>query len=176
MKTDKGRTMKFRYATRFIDDECNLNDGGEFGRSFPEIYPSNLQLKCEHQGSHATILDLVVTIVDGLFIYKLFDKRDNFPFFIVRMPDLSGNIPSHVFYGSVMSEFLRIARSTLRYSDFLPVCIGLYKRMINQGGSESKLLNQIKKALNRHFSSFDFSKSASQIIADIRSGQVVGDL
>ena len=42
MKTDKGRAMKFRYATRFIDDECNLNDGGEFGRSFPEIYPSNV--------------------------------------------------------------------------------------------------------------------------------------
>ena len=176
MKTDKGRAMKFRYATRFIDDECNLNDGGEFGRSFPEIYPSNLQLKCEHHGLHATILDLDVTIVDGMFIYKLFDKRDNFPFFIVRMPDLSGNIPSHVFYGSVMSEFLRIARSTLRYSDFLPVCVSLFKRMINQGGSELKLLNQIKKALNRHFSSFDFSKSASQIIADIRSGQVVGDL
>ena len=82
----------------------------------------------------------------------------------------------HVFYGSVMSEFLRMARSTLQYSDFLPVCVSLFKRMINQGGSELKLLNQIKKALNRHFSSFDFSKSASQIIADIRSGQVVGDL
>ena len=69
--------------------------------------------------------------------------------------------------GSVISEFLRVARS---------VCIGLYKRMINQGGSELKLLNQIKKALNRYFSSFDFHRSASQIIADIRSGQVVGDL
>ena len=147
-----------------------------YGRSFREIYPSNLELKCEHHGLHATMLDLDITVVDGIFIYKLFDKRDNFPFFIVRMPDLSGNIPSHIFYGSVMSEFLRIARSTLRYSDFLPVCIGLYKRMINQGGSELKLLNQIKKALNRHFSSFDFRRSASQIIADIRSGQVVGDL
>ena len=75
-----------------------------------------------------------------------------------------------------INMFLRIARSTLRYSDFLPVCIGLYKRMINQGGSELKLQNQIKKALNRNFSSFDFRRSASQIIADIRSGQVVGDL
>ena len=76
---------------------------------------------------------------------KLFDKRDNFPFFIIRMPDLGGNIPSHVFYGSVMSEFLRIARSTLLYSDFLPVASSLYKRMLNQGGSQVKLLNQIKK-------------------------------
>ena len=170
MKSDKGKAMKFRYATRFLDDECNLNDGGEFGGTFHEIYPSNLELKCEHQGSNATFLDLDITIQDGNFIHKLFDKRDGFPFFIVRMPDLSGNIPSHVFYGSVMSEFLRIARSTLLYSDFLPVCISLYKRMMNQGGSESKLLNQIKKALNRHFSSFSFNKSASQIIADIQTG------
>ena len=176
MKSDKGRAMKFKYATRFIDDECNLNDGGEFGRSFREIYPDNLELKCEHQGSHATFLDLDITIKDGLFIHKLFDKRDNFPFFIVRMPDLSGNIPSYVFYGSVMSEFLRIARSTLLYPDFLLVATNLYKRMLNQGGSEVKLLNQISKALNRHPSAFNFKISAFTIIADIKSSVVAGDL
>ena len=119
MSIDKRRVMLFRYATRFIDDECNLNDGGEFGRSYRDIYPPELELKCEHQGTHATFLDLDITIEDGTYVYKLFDKRDDFPFFIVRMPDLSGNIPSHVFYGSVMSEFLRIARCTLRYEDFL---------------------------------------------------------
>ena len=40
--------MKFRYVVRSIDDKCNLNESGEFGRSFHLIYPSNLQLKCEH--------------------------------------------------------------------------------------------------------------------------------
>ena len=53
-------------------------------------------------------------------IYKLFDKRDGFPFSIVRMPDLSGNLPSFIFYGSIMSEFLRIARCTKLIFDFLP--------------------------------------------------------
>ena len=56
MSSDKGRAMKFRYATRFIDDNCNLNDDGEFGRSFSEIYPNNLEVKCEHEGTHATFL------------------------------------------------------------------------------------------------------------------------
>ena len=28
MGTDKGTAFKFRNASRFIDDECNLNDGG----------------------------------------------------------------------------------------------------------------------------------------------------
>ena len=172
MTIDKGRAMKFRYATRFIDDECNLNDGGEFGRSFHSIYPPNLELKCEHQGSHATFLDIDITIVDGIFVYKLFDKRDGFPFFIVRMPDLSGNIPSHVFYGSVMSEFLRIARCTLLYKDFLSAIISLYKRMLNQGGTEIKLLMQIRKAFNRHSSSFSFDKTSKQIVEDVKSGCV----
>ena len=170
MKSDKRRAFKFRNATRFIEDQCNLNDDGEFGKSYREIYPSNLELKCEHEGSHATFLDLDITVQDGCFVYKLFDKRDNFPFFIVRMPDLRGNIPSHVFYGSVMSEFLRIARSTLLYKDFVPSAISLFKRMRNQGGSEAALLNQVKKALTRHSEAFNFRKSASQIIADITIG------
>ena len=168
ISSDKGRAIKFRYAIRFIDDECNLNDDGEFGRSYQEIYPEELELKCEHHGTHATFLDLEIYIVDGIFVYKLFDKRNDFPFFIVRMPDLSGNIPSHVFYGSVMSEFLRIARCTLFYADFLPVASNLLKRMINQGGSKVKLLQQISKAVQRHPDAFKkFSKKAEEIVRDL---------
>ena len=113
-------------------------------------------------------MDLEVDVRDGIFIYKLFDKRNNFPFFIVRMPDLSGNIPSHVFYGSVMSEFLRIARSTLLYSDFLPVASSLLRRMSSQGGSKVKILQQISKAISRHPLPFQkFKKRAKEIIHDI---------
>ena len=173
MSTDKIRARRFLYATRFIDDECNLNDGGEFGRSYRSIYPSELELKCEHQGTHATFLDLDINILDGIFVYKLFDKRDGFPFFIVRMPDLSGNIPSHVFYGSIMSEFLRIARCTLLYSDFLSSAISLFKRMINQGGSEEQILKQIRKAVTRHPIPFQkYNKRARDIMNDISSGSM----
>ena len=168
ISSDKRQSTKFSECYRFIDDECNLNDGGEFGRSYDQIYPKELELKCEHQGIHATYMDLEVNVRDGIFIYKLFDKRNNFPFFIVRMPDLSGNIPSHVFYGSVMSEFLRIARSTLLFSDFLPVASSLLKRMINQGGSKVKILQQISKAISRHPLPFQkFKKRAKEIIRDI---------
>ena len=79
----------------FIDDECNLNDSGEFSRSFHLIYPSDLHLKYEHNGIQAAFLELNISIVEGLFIYKLYDKRDDFPFHI-QMPDKKGNIPLHV--------------------------------------------------------------------------------
>ena len=150
---------------RLIDDECNINDQGEFSRSFGEIYPEELQLKCEHQGLHATFLELDIQIVDDLFIYKLFDKRDGFPFSIVRMPDLSGNLPSFIFYGSIMSEFLRIARCTRLISDFLPRAKSLVDRMVSQGGNKPLVLKQIKKAVSRHPQPFHkFSLSTKQII------------
>ena len=108
-------------------------------------------MKCEHQGTHAMFLDVDIEVVEGVFVYKLFDKRDNFPFHIVRMPDLRGNIPQHVFYGAIMSEFLRIARATLRFEDFLPKASNTFKRMVAQGGSEKKVPCQIRKATIQKF-------------------------
>ena len=116
----------------------NLNDNGEFGRSHQAIHPKELEVKCEHHGSEATLLDMHIAITDGLFVHKLFDKRDSFPFEIVRMPNLEGNIPDHVFYGSFLAEVLRIGRATLFYVDFLPRVGKLYLRMRNQGGSRKK--------------------------------------
>ena len=147
---DKARARKFLNAFRFIDDECNLNDSSEFSKSYLEIYPQHLQLKREHHGVHATFLELDITAEDNIFIYKLFDKRDDFPFSIVRMPDLTGNIPSAMFYGSIMSEFLRIARCTLLLKDFVPRAKSLFDRMVNQGGTKNKVLRQIRKAMLRH--------------------------
>ena len=67
------KAMKFRYAVRFIGDECNLNGCGEFGRSFHLIHPSDLELKCQHHGLHATFLDVEINIENNIFVYKLFD-------------------------------------------------------------------------------------------------------
>ena len=105
-------------------------------------------------GNHATFLDLDIMVEYGIFVYKLFDKRDEFPFHIVRMPDRGSNIPSYIFYGTVLSEYLRIARSTLRLSDFLPRVSSLLVRMLNQGGNYYKILKQFKKAISRHPDTF----------------------
>ena len=148
VRTDRYKCFKFKNAFRFLDDACTINDSDAFNESYQEIYPPELHLKCEHSGDHATFLELDITIVDGIFVYKLLDKRDAFPFFIVRMPDVSGNIPFHIFYGSIMSEILRIARSTLHYWDFIRVNTNLFERMINQGATASKLFKQMIKWSN----------------------------
>ena len=112
ISTSKVKARHFLSTKRFIDDLCAINDGGEFSRSYQLIYPDELELKVEHSGNHASFLNLDITIKDGIFVYKLYDKRDAFPFSIVRMPYTSSNIPENIFYSAMVGEFLRIARST----------------------------------------------------------------
>ena len=54
----KVKARHFHSIKRFIDDLLALNDGGEFGRVHKDIYPSELELKVEHSGSHASFLNL----------------------------------------------------------------------------------------------------------------------
>ena len=157
---------------RFIDDLCAINDGVDFGNSFLNIYPPELELKVEHEGPHATFLDLDISIAGNRFVYKLYDKRDSFNFFIVRMPQMSSNIPSAIFYGSVLSEFLRIARCTLLFEDFIPKANQLFHRMISQGGNKTIICKQIRKACLRHPTAFlKFNKLPEEIIIDVTAGQ-----
>ena len=77
------------------------------------MYPTELELKVQYDGSHAPFLDLNISIGKSKFIYKMFDKHDAFNFHIVGMSSITSNIPSSIFYISTMSEFVKIARSTL---------------------------------------------------------------
>ena len=108
----------------------------------------------EHTGNHASFLNLDINIVDGKFIYKLYDKRDTFPFFIVRMPQRESNMPQNIFYSALMGEILRIARSTLLFEDFLPKASALISRMKNQGAGKSRTVQSIKKIIEKHKNEF----------------------
>ena len=156
IQCDKVKARHFHSTKRFIDDLCALNDGNLFQEVYKDIYPEELELKMEHTGSHGTFLNLDISIVDGKFIYKLFDKRDAFPFSIVRMPHMDSNIPESIFYSALLGEFLRIARSTLLLQDFKIKAKELCLRMLNQGANKNKMKNNLRKIMLRH--SDDFSK------------------
>ena len=144
----------FHSVGRFIDDLCALNDRDEFHDCYKKIYPKELDLKVEHHGIHASFLDLDITVENNIFRYKLFDKRDAFPFFIVRMPHADSNIPSCIFYSSIFSEILRIARSTLLFEDLAPRISELFSRMRKQGACDRYLKKQIVKCFLRFPTSF----------------------
>ena len=120
ISSDKIKARHFHSTKRFIDDLCALNDGGELGRSICDIFLMKLEL----HGDHATmgscyILNWDITIKERTFIYKLFDKRDSFPFPIARMPHTESNIPNNIFYSAIKGEFSRIVRSAVCLRDFV---------------------------------------------------------
>ena len=154
ISTDKIKARHFHSTKRFIDDLCAINDGNLFATVYKDIYPEELELKLEHSGRHASFLNLDISICEGVFVYKLFDKRDDFPFSIVRMPHIDSNIPESIFYSALVGEFLRIARSTLLINDFIAKAKDLCQRMLRQGGNANKTNQRLRKIISRHPADF----------------------
>ena len=98
-----GTALNMNGCSHFIVDMLCLNDGFEFDKQCLEIYPKDLELKCKHLGMSTAFLELNIMIKDDIFVYKLYDKRDTFPFSIVRMPNLLSNISTNIFYVAVFS-------------------------------------------------------------------------
>ena len=138
---DKVKARHFHATKRFLDDLGTLIHGGLFsdddGFTYKDIYPPELQLKVEHFCTHATFLNLDITVNDGLFIYKLFDKHDAFSFFIVHMLYIESNIPKSIFYSGLVGKSFRIARSSLLYKEFNEKDMERLDRMKAQGHNPS---------------------------------------
>ena len=114
----------------------------------------------------ASFLDVDIKIKDGQFQVGLFDKRDAFPFTIVRMPYKSSNIPSNIFYSSICAETLRVARvsnnSNYISSSTKPLVIG----MLKQGAYKERLSNTLCNYFNKHQNYFQYvAKTAQELLA-----------
>ena len=168
-KEDVRRARRLTHIFRFIDDLCVINDHGLFEQIYLSIYPEEMELKKENEGLlSATFLDLDINIVDHKFDLKLFDKRDAFPFQIVRMPYLSNNMPSNIFYSTLSSELLRIARCTTDKDNFLVTAKTLISRMKKQGATMCRLISCLKRLYGNHMESFSrFFKSSEQLVSSL---------
>ena len=161
------RARRFMHTFRFIDDLLTINDGDEFSKSFKEIYPPELELNLEHSGDQVTFLDLQITKENGHLNTKLFDKRDNFPFSIVRLPFRSSNIPSNMFYASIGAEILRIGRVCSSTDNFLFSCKILIERVKKQGANNFKLNKTLKKTYGRQQLLQQFGINAADFVNKI---------
>ena len=154
-KKDLKKAYKYNNISRFIDDLLALNDGGEFHNSHPEIYPKDLTLNKENENDdHATWYDLDITVVDGKFVTKLYDKRDSYHFNIVRLPYKNSNIPLSTFYATIGAEMLRIARATSGFFDFITTTSIVLKRMLIQGATVEGIKRVTTNTIKHHWHIF----------------------
>ena len=145
ISNDKVKARHFHATKLFIDDLGTLNDEDVFNGVYKDIYPPELQLKVEHSGTHARFFNLDITVKDGLFVYKLFDKCDAVPFFIVRLSYIDSDIPKSIIYSALVVEFLRIARSSLLYKDFNEKGMELLNRKKAQGAQSLRCRKALSK-------------------------------
>ena len=164
-KVNLQKARKFCNTFRFIDDLLTINDNNEFLQSIHEIYPAELQLNLEHSGENVSFLDLSITKSNGQLSMKLFDKRDEFPFSIVRMPFSSSNMPRSMFYGSIGAEILRIGRVSSSLDNFISSSKVLISRSIKQGANILYLKKTLKKIYGRHDVLKLFSENASDFVS-----------
>ena len=127
-----------------------------------------MQLKVEHSGTHFTFLNLHITVKDGVFFYKLFNKRDGFPFFIVCIPYIDSSIPKSIFYSALVGEFLRIVHSSPLYKVFNEKAIELLNRMRAQGVQSLRCRKALSKIIRRHEKAFkSFGRNCDEILSEL---------
>ena len=116
------------------------------------IYPSELQLnKANSSETETPVLDLHLSILDGLISCKIYDKSDDFDFEIVNFPYLDGEVPHRASYGVYISQLIRIARVSCHLSDFNTRNKLLTAKLLNQGYRNHKLPKAFSKFWRRHF-------------------------
>ena len=68
ISSDEINARHFHSTKLFTNDLCVINDSGELGRSFSDIYPKDLGLKVQHRGDYVTFLNSDTAIKEGTFI------------------------------------------------------------------------------------------------------------
>ena len=89
----------FISTSRYLDDLLNI-DNNFFDSMVIRIYPSEFQLKKANvSDAEASFLDLHLSISNGFVKTKIYDKQDDFDFYIVHFPFLDGDVPRSASYG-----------------------------------------------------------------------------
>ena len=136
---------------RYQDDCISLNDKGEFGKHFSKIYPSEMKLESTNISKCVvTFLDLRISIFRSRFIYRSYDKRDDFPFGICNYPHLDGNVPLASSYGVFMSQLVRFCDINQQVKCFTTDVKQMASKFLKQGFMLKHLVRQFHKFCEKY--------------------------
>ena len=136
----------FRYIYRYIDDLLSLNDKRRFNAVFKDIYPSELELKktaLSHLKAAYLDMDITVNQTNKQFHYTLYDKRNDFSFKVISMPNLKSNIPISPAYGVFYSQVVRLFRANNNLLGFINNVKALSEKLCNQNFNKANLFHQL---------------------------------
>ena len=113
---DEARALKF--FRRFRDD-CTSINVDDFMAISREIYPRSLELTQENDHrDRADVLDMSVSLNEGIITTKVFCKADAFPFHVISLPFLESNLEGRICYKVFYGQIVRFQRLCSLRQDF----------------------------------------------------------
>ena len=156
---------------RYQDDCLVLNDCKQFSKYFNNIYPIDVVLENTNVSrTECNYLDMCITVYNGNFSYKSYDKREDYSFEVIRYPDLSGNTPFNPAYGVFISQCKRFAEVNNSIENFISDISTLLGRLVKQGFAACKLRDKFYTFANKNFYSW------CKFGIDIRAREVVDQI
>ena len=113
-------------------------------------------------GNSCTFLDLNISIEDGKFKYKSYDKRLDYNFDIINYPDLKSNVPHNPSYGIFNSQLIRFCEINGEIVNFTSDIISLVHKLIKQNFDLVVLKAKFRKFYTTNI--FRWSKFGADII------------
>ena len=89
-----------------------------------------------------------IQISDGKFDYKLYDKRRDYNFNVISLPNLKSNVPISAAYSVIYSQILRYFEATNNIVEFYYSLSTLKTKMRKQNFNEHGIVKQINKFFN----------------------------
>ena len=121
-----------------------------------DIYPPSLELSQENDDlSQAAVLDMFVSVKEGYFRTKVYNKTDDFPFHVVSMPFLESNISFKVCYKVFFSQVLRYQRLCSFKKDFEDRVYLLGKNLEKRGYSVTELGKEFRQVVGNYRLEFE---------------------
>ena len=141
----------FNTTSRYLDDILN-NNNVYFDNMVSQIYPSELQLNKDNASdTEAAFLDLHLSISNDIVSTKIYDKRDDFDFEIVKFPCLDGDVPRSTSYRVYISQLIRFARASSYVAEFSTRNKLLTQKLLKQGYRYHKLRKTFSKFYRRYY-------------------------
>ena len=113
-----------------------------------DLFEKNL--KEDMSSTKASFFDIDLDIKDNKISTKLYDKQDSFQC-LFCMPICNSIIPSKIFYSSIGSEILRLARSTSDRVTLKILVNELLGRVSKQGKQKRDIIILLNEIFGRHF-------------------------
>ena len=134
---------KLKYIYRFQDELIAFEDDNMFQNKYKEIYPSEMVLKNTNVSlNEVNYLDLYISVKNNQYIYRKYNKTNDYPFTVIKYPNLSANIPVKPAYGVFISQLVRYTRINKDINGFIKDTIEIIHKLTKQNYNIHKLIEK----------------------------------